>query len=263
MEEIKQKVKQNYTNVIATSGGCCEPSCCSPEDNISFLDDNYTGVEGYEKEADYGLGCGLPTEIAEIKAGDTVLDLGSGAGNDAFTARKLTGEKGKVIGVDFTEAMIEKANKNKERLGYSNVEFLLGDIEEMPLHDSSVDVIISNCVLNLVPDKEKAYSEIFRVLKPGGHFSISDVVLSGSLPGKITEAAEMYASCIAGAVEKDTYLEIIRNAGFENTEIKKEHKVVIPDEVLLKYISEDDLAAYRKNNSALLSITFNGWKPKA
>jgi arsenite methyltransferase len=204
--KLKEEVKKTYTDVVTkNTDSCCSPTCCSPAQEITFLDENYKNVEGYQALADYGLGCGLPTEIAGIKKGDTVLDLGSGAGNDVFIARSQTGETGKVIGADFTEAMLAKANENKQKLGYQNVEFVHGDIEELPIGSATVDVVISNCVMNLVPDKAKAYKEVFRVLKPGGHFSISDVVLNGSLPEAILHAAEMYAACVSGALEKNTY----------------------------------------------------------
>lgn len=262
--KLKEEVKKTYTEVITKkTNSCCSPSCCSPEQDLTFLDENYKNVAGYQAIADYGLGCGLPTEIAGIKMGDTVLDLGSGAGNDVFIARSQTGEAGKVIGVDFTEAMLAKANENKEKLGYQNVEFLYGDIEELPIESSSIDVVISNCVMNLVPDKAKAYKEVFRVLKPGGHFSISDVVLNGSLPKAILNAAEMYAACISGALERTAYLQVIEDSGFEFVSVLKQHDIVLSDEVLLQFINKEELEAYRKSTSAIVSITINGQKPKA
>ncbi|MBS1636423.1 MAG: arsenite methyltransferase [Bacteroidetes bacterium] len=263
-DKIKEGVKKTYTEVVTkNTNSCCGPSCCSPAQEISFLDESYKNVEGYQAVADYGLGCGLPTEIAGIKKGDTVLDLGSGAGNDVFIARSQTGETGKVIGVDFTEAMLSKANENKQKLGYQNVEFVQGDIEELPIESESIDVVISNCVMNLVPDKAKAYKEVFRVLKPGGHFSISDVVLNGSLPKAILNAAEMYAACVSGALEKNAYLQVIKDTGFEYVSVLKQHDIVLPDEVLLQFINKEEIEAYRKNTSAIVSITINGQKPKA
>ncbi len=260
-KNIKEAVKLTYTAAVKNGSGCgCGPSCCSPEDTSSFLDENYEKVEGYQEIADYGLGCGLPTEIADIQKGNTVLDLGSGAGNDVFIARNQVGELGKVIGVDFTEAMIEKANENKSKLGFENVEFVLGDIEELPVTSQSVDVVISNCVMNLVPDKNKAYQEIFRVLKSGGHFSISDVVLNSDLPKGILEAAEMYAGCVSGALEKNEYLNVIENAGFQNLEIRKEHEINLPDSLLLQFISKKELEDYRQKKSAIISITINAKK---
>jgi ubiquinone/menaquinone biosynthesis C-methylase UbiE len=263
-DKLKEEVKKTYTNVVTkNTNGCCSPTCCSPAQEITFLDENYKNVEGYQAVADYGLGCGLPTEIAGIKKGDTVLDLGSGAGNDAFIARGQTGETGKVIGVDFTEAMLAKANENKQKLGYQNIEFVHGDIEELPIGSATVDVVISNCVMNLVPDKVKAYKEVFRVLKPGGHFSISDVVLNGNLPKGILNAAEMYAACVSGALEKNTYLQVIKDSGFEQVSVLKQHDIMLPDDVLLQFINKEEIETYRKNPSAVISITINGQKPKA
>ena len=198
----------------------------------NIITDQYDHLDGYVADADLGLGCGLPTEFAKIRKGDTVVDLGSGAGNDVFVARHETGDDGRVIGVDFTPAMIEKARRNAETLGYTNVEFVQGDIEEMPLADGIADVVISNCVLNLVPDKPAVLSEIYRVLKPGGHFSISDIVLIGELPDDLRQAAEMYAGCVSGAVQKDDYLTAIVDAGFTNITIQKEKVITVPDEIL-------------------------------
>ncbi len=260
-KNIKDAVKKTYTAAVKNGSGCgCGPSCCSPEQSASFLDENYKNVEGYQEIADYGLGCGLPTEIADIKKGNTVLDLGSGAGNDVFIASNQVGETGKVIGIDFTEAMLEKANENKKKLGFQNVEFILGEIEELPVVSQSIDVVISNCVMNLVPDKNKAYQEVFRVLKPGGHISISDVVLNADLPKGILEAAEMYAGCVSGALEKNEYLTVIENAGFQDLEIRKEHEINLPDNLLLQFINEKELEEYRKKKSAIISITINAKK---
>ena len=202
-----------------------------------------------------GLGCGIPTEHAEIKIGDTVLDLGSGAGNDAFVARSIVGEKGRVIGLDFAGAMLTKAKNNAKKLGFTNVEFVRGDIEEMPLPDAIVDVVISNCVLNLVPDKEKAFRQIYRVLKPTGHFCVSDVVVSGDLPESLLKDATMYAGCVSGAMKKEEYLEVISNAGFKKIQIKKDKEVKLPDELLLKYLSEKDFKHFKANKIGIYSIT--------
>ena len=261
-KNIKEVVKQFYSAAVKNANGCaCSPSCCNPEQSVLFLDENYKNVEGYQEIADYGLACGLPTEIADIKKGNTVLDLGSGAGNDVFIARTQVGESGKVIGIDFTEAMVEKANANKSKLGFENVEFILGDIEELPVASQSVDVVISNCAINLVPDKNKAYHEVFRVLKSGGHFCISDVVLNLDLPAGILDAAEMYAGCVSGALKKNEYLTVIENAGFIQLEIRKEHEINLPDSLLLHFISEKELEEYRDKKSAILSITINAKKP--
>ena len=254
-EELKEVVKRTYTDAVNKGNGCgCGPTCCTPAEDVTFSE-NYSNIEGYAEEADYGLGCGIPTEHAKISKGDTVLDLGSGAGNDVFVARSIVGETGHVLGVDMTEAMIAKANENKNKLGYDNVEFLLGEIESLPISDSTVDVAVSNCVMNLVPDKVKAYSELFRVLKPNGHFSISDIVLNGDLPDGVRNAAEMYAGCVSGALEKVDYLKAIEEAGFKNVDVVKERQIILPDELLLQFINKEELEIYRKSQTAVLSVT--------
>ncbi|MBC7904176.1 MAG: arsenite methyltransferase, partial [Gemmatimonadaceae bacterium] len=228
LSNIKELVKEKYGQIAVqdrtqNSTSCCGATGCGTGTDVySIMADDYTTLDGYNPDADLGLGCGLPTEFAKIKAGDTVIDLGSGAGNDAFIARSITGENGKVIGIDFTEKMISLARTNAEKLNYQNVEFRLGDIDDMPVLSNTANVIVSNCVLNLVPNKHKVFSEIFRVLKPGGHFSISDIVLEGELPFKLKNAAEMYAGCVAGAIQKQEYLDIIKEAGFTDISIQKE-----------------------------------------
>ncbi len=255
---IKQVVKEKYTEVVQSSQSCCGPDCCSPG-GIDFSE-GYEALEGYNKDADLGLGCGLPTEFARIQEGHTVLDLGSGAGNDVFIARRLAGETGRVIGLDMTEAMIAQAQKNNRKLGYQNVEFVLGDIEDMPLEENSIDVAISNCVMNLVPDKDKAYAEVYRVLRPGGHFSISDIVLRGELPPALQEAAAMYAGCVAGAMQKEGYLAAIERAGFSNIRIDKERQLHLPDELLLDFLSPEELKAFRDSGTGIFSINVYGEK---
>jgi len=223
--------------------------------------DDYTKMEGYNPDADLGLGCGLPTEFAKIKEGNTVIDLGSGAGNDAFIARRFVGENGKVIGIDFTDAMIKRARDNAEKIGFNNVEFRQGDIEDMPVSSSKADIIVSNCVLNLVPNKHKVFSEIFRVLKPGGHFSISDIVLEGELPSKWKEVAEFYAGCVSGAIQKQDYLDIIAESGFSNIIIQKDKPIIIPDNILADYLSAEEITAYKNGNTKITSITVYAEKP--
>lgn len=265
--ELKAIVKEKYSAIALQSkeqnqASCCGATgCCGTDDVYSIMADDYATLEGYNPDADLGLGCGLPTQFALIKEGDTVVDLGSGAGNDAFIARKLTGDKGKVIGVDFTEAMIEKARGNAEKVGFNNVEFRFGDIESLPITSNKADVIISNCVLNLVPNKHKVFSEIYRVLKPGAHFSISDIVLEGQLPESLKQPAELYAGCISGAIQKKDYLAIIEESGFENIRVQKEKKITIPDEVLLQFISQQELEAIHQNSPGIYSITVYGDKP--
>lgn len=259
--ELKNIVKEKYGEIAGQSKlqnetSCCGvgSSCCSGVDYTIFSE-NYSELDGYNPDADLGLGCGIPTEFALIKKGDTVVDLGSGAGNDCFVARALTGETGKVIGVDFTETMIEKARENTEKLGFNNVEFRFGDIEKIPITANKADVVISNCVLNLVPDKMQAFKEIYRILKVNGHFSISDVVLDGKLPPKLEQAAEMYAGCVSGAIQKQEYLDIINSCGFKNISIQKEKKINIPDEILLNYISDSELELLKTKNVGIYSIT--------
>ena len=264
--EIKNLVREKYTAIANQSKEQNETSCCGATgscgtDVYNIMSEDYTKLEGYNADADLGLGCGLPTEFAKIKEGDTVIDLGSGAGNDAFIARKITGEKGKVIGIDFTDAMIAKARANAEKLGLQNVEFRQGDIEDMPVTSNHADVIVSNCVLNLVPNKHKVISEIFRVLKPGGHFSISDIVLEGNLPDKWKEVAELYAGCVSGAIQKDEYLDIIKQAGFTNITLQKDKAITLPDEILANYLSTEEIAEYKKGNTKITSITVYADKP--
>ncbi|MEO6539478.1 MAG: arsenite methyltransferase, partial [Ferruginibacter sp.] len=251
----EQSQTQNATSCCGATSSCCG------DEVYNIMSDDYTKVEGYNPDADLGLGCGLPTEFANIKTGDTVIDLGSGAGNDAFIARKIVGENGKVLGIDFTEAMISKARTNAEKLNFNNVEFRLGDIDDMPVTSNYADVIVSNCVLNLVPNKHKVISEIFRVLKPGAHFSISDIVLEGALPAKWKEVAELYAGCVSGAIQKQVYLEMIAEAGFTKVILQKEKEIIIPDDILKNYLSETEIAEYKKGNTKITSITVYADKP--
>ena len=259
-DQIKQTVKEKYAAISNQSNGdsCCGPAnCCPPDGNVDYtiFSDDYSQLEGYNPDADLSLGCGLPTEFANIKPGDTVVDLGSGAGNDAFVARKVVGESGKVIGIDMTEAMIQRATLNAIKLNYSNVDFVLGDIEEMPLDDSIADVVVSNCVLNLVPDKKRAFAETSRILKQGGHFSISDVVIIGDLPNALKVDAEMYAGCVAGAIRKEEYLNIIKDSGFENIAVQKLKEIQLPDEILLNYLTKKELKDFRNSETGIFSIT--------
>jgi SAM-dependent methyltransferase len=263
-EELKKIVRDKYGEIV-TEDSSCGCSCgCGPGDNPSYsvFSDSYASQEGYVKEADYGLGCGLPTEHADIKPGNAVLDLGSGAGNDCFVARAIVGNTGKVTGLDFTDEMLTKAEVNNIKMGYKNVDFVKGDIEDIPLPENSYDVVISNCVINLVPDKEKAFSEIIRVLKPGGHFCISDVVLDGELPIELQSAAEMYAGCVAGALQIKDYLNVIDRAGFKEIKIKKNKAIEVPDAMLLDYISKKELKTFKNSGTGILSITVVGKKPE-
>lgn len=266
-QELKELVRQKYSEIAlqdkeTNMSSCCGAGGCSTE-VYNIMSDDYTKMEGYNADADLGLGCGLPTEFAQIKPGDTVIDLGSGAGNDCFIARAATGPTGRVIGIDFTEAMIDKARANVDKLGYNNVEFRQGDIEKMPVGGNVADVIVSNCVLNLVPNKNNVIKEIYRVLKPGGHFSISDVVLVGELPAKLRNVAEMYAGCVSGAIQKQVYLELIQNNGFKEITLQKEKPIVIPDDILSQYLSAEEIAEFKSSGTGIYSITVFAKKPEA
>lgn len=265
--EMKELVREKYTAIALQSQtqnatSCCgaTSSCCGDE-VYNIMADDYTKLEGYNPDADLGLGCGLPTEFAKIKEGDTVIDLGSGAGNDAFIARRFTGKTGKVIGIDFTEPMIKKARTNADKLELNNVEFRQGDIDDMPVTSNYANVIVSNCVLNLVPNKHKVISEIYRVLKPGGHFSISDIVLEGELPAKWREIAELYAGCVSGAIQKQLYLGIIEQAGFKNITLQKDKVIIIPDTILSNYLTADEILEYKNGKAKITSITVYAEKP--
>ncbi|MGQ9621480.1 MAG: arsenite methyltransferase, partial [Bacteroidales bacterium] len=256
-DELKQIVKEKYGKIALENNSgnscCCSSSCCGPDVDYTVFSENYNNIEGYNPEADLSLGCGIPTDYAGIKQGDHVLDLGSGAGNDCFVARAIVGEAGKVTGLDMTEQMVSKARGNCAKLNYSNVEFVVGDIESMPFDDNLFDVVISNCVLNLVPDKSKAFREIFRVLKPGGHFCISDIVIKGNLPEKL-QKDEMYAGCVSGASEMNDYLMIVERTGFLNINIHKQKEIKLPESLL----SESN----NPREPVIFSITISALKPE-
>ena len=263
-DELKNLVKEKYSEIALqdkeiNKASCCGSGGCS-QDVYNIMTDNYEHLEGYIPDADLGLGCGIPAEFAMIHEGDTVVDLGSGAGNDAFVARSQTGPDGKVIGIDFTDAMIEKSTANAAKLGFTNVEFRKGDIEDMPLKDNVADVVISNCVLNLVPDKSKAFGEIYRILKPGGHFSISDIVVTAELPPAAQRAAELYAGCVSGAINKEAYLNLLSDNGFENVKIQKEKPIIIPDELIIQFLDEKGLQEFKSMGQSIYSITVYGEK---
>ena len=286
-ERLKELVREKYAQIAReapkpgsppaarAASPCCSPAaspcCCAPaaepsvstyySEDIAGIKEAYEKLDGHMDEADLGLGCGLPTEHAGLAPGQTVVDLGSGAGNDVFIARSVVGDTGRVIGIDMTSEMIDKARANAERRGFKNVEFRLGDIEALPVDDAAADVVVSNCVLNLVPDKRLAFAEIFRVLKPGGRFCVSDIVIQGELPAKLRGVAELYVGCVAGALAADAYLGIINETGFTAIDIKAVKRLDLPDEYMLKYISAEDLAAYRASGSAVLSVTVVGTRP--
>jgi arsenite methyltransferase len=271
----REAPKPGDTPALRASSLCCAPSaspcCCAPaaepsvstyySEDVAGIKEAYEKLDGHMDEADLGLGCGLPTEHAGLAAGQTVIDLGSGAGNDVFIARSVVGDTGRVIGVDMTPEMIDKARANAERRGLKNVEFRLGDIESLPVDDAAADVVVSNCVLNLVPDKRLAFAEIFRVLKPGGRFCVSDIVLKGELPAQLREVAELYVGCVAGALTTEEYIGIIHETGFAAVDIRSAKRLDLPDEYILKHIGAGELAAYRASGSAVLSITVVGTRP--
>jgi ubiquinone/menaquinone biosynthesis C-methylase UbiE len=264
-ESIKEMVKDRYSRIAQKSNSsqstCCGPdtSCCS-EEEISIMGDEYAELQGYNPDADLKLGCGIPTQFAGIKSGDHVVDLGSGAGNDVFVARSIVGQRGKVTGIDFSEEMLKKANVNNSKLGFENVGFKLGDIENLPLENDAADVVISNCVMNLVPDKDKAYAEVYRVLKKDGHFCISDIVLNGELSAQLRKSAEMYAGCVSGAMQEEEYLAVIDRAGFGDVEIKSSKQIILPDDLIKQYLSKEEWETYKSSSVGIKSITVVGYK---
>lgn len=265
--EIKDMVREKYATIATQSKednavSCCGVGGCATVDYTIFAED-YSKLKGYVSDADLALGCGVPTEFAQIKEGDTVVDLGSGAGNDCFVARAIVGERGKVVGIDMTEVMIEKARENADKLGFNNVEFRLGDIEHLPMAADRADVVISNCVLNLVPNKLKAFTEMFRILKPGGHFSVSDVVLRGELPEALRKDAEMYAGCVSGAIQLNDYLQMLDAAGFRNISVQKEKPITLPHDTLAQYLSDVQIADMQASGVGIFSVTVYGEKPAA
>lgn len=262
----KEMVKQQYSELAMNSdllkmGCCCGTNPVTPSKKVfTIMSEDYTQLKGYEADADLGVGCGMPTEYARLKEGNTVIDLGSGAGNDCFIARAEVGESGKVIGIDFSPQMIEKARKNAMKRGYTNIEFVEGDIENMPLPDNTADAVVSNCVLNLLPEKNKIFKEIHRVLKKGGHFCISDVVLNGVFPKEFTDNASMYAGCIASAIQREDYLAEIEYANFTSVKVERTKTIVIPHEVLQEHLDEATITKYQAGNVGIYSITVTGVK---
>ena len=263
-DQIREIVRHKYAAIAKSSGSGCGTSCCGMEEHAeveySMIGDAYEGVAGYVADADLGLGCGLPVEHASLEPGQTVLDLGSGAGLDAFVARQMVGRDGRVIGVDMTAEMIAKARENAEKSGFDNVEFRLGELEHLPVPSNSVDVVISNCVLNLVPDKARAFAEIHRVLKPGGHFCLSDVVASRQLPDWVRGIAEAYAGCVAGAIPKRDYLELIRQAGFDRISLAAERRIEVPAGLLAQSLTEHQRIEAETADLHVLSITVKAFK---
>lgn len=266
-EKLRETVRQKYAEIAnARSSSCCEPRSSVPETNegsFNMIGDAYDGIGGYVADADLGLSCGVPVRHAGIQPGQTVLDLGSGAGLDAFVARNEVGVEGHVIGVDMTPEMVAKARENRAKSGFENVEFRLGEIEHLPVISDSVDVTISNCVLNLVPDKRRAFAEIFRVLKPGGHFCISDIVSSQALPEWVQGIADAYAGCVSGALPAAEYLELIREAGFVQVAVATEKRIDIPAELFASSLTREQQAEVVANNLHVMSVTVTAEKPSA
>jgi SAM-dependent methyltransferase len=266
-DEIRSLVRERYGAIAQTAGSCCAPSSCgcgSPEmapDGLNMIGDAYQGVAGRLEEADLNLGCGVPTGHAALRQGETVLDLGSGAGNDAFIARNEVGPGGHVIGVDMTPEMIARARGNAAKLGFGNVEFRLGEIERLPVEAGTVDVVISNCVLNLVPDKAQAFAEMSRVLRPGGRFCVSDIVATGELPRGVRHAAGLYVGCIAGAMPEADYLGLLDTTGFADVRIAVAKPIELPDEELAHHMTAAEIAAFRRSGVALKSVTVLGTRP--
>ena len=260
-DQLREMVRQKYAQVVkSSSDGCCGSSC-GGEDKLNMIGDAYDGIEGYMAEADLGLGCGVPVEHAGLQSGHTVLDLGSGAGLDVFVARKEVGAGGRVIGVDMTAEMIARARENVRRSGYDNVEFRLGEIEHLPVLSDSIDVVISNCVLNLVPDKKQAFAEIWRVLKPGGHFCVSDIVASSELPGWLKGVAEAYAGCVAGAIPREDYLQLIQQTGFSRIEVARERRIEVPAELLAGSLTPGQQEQIANSDLHVMSVTVKAVKP--
>lgn len=263
-EELKEIVKEKYSVIAEQSNqpACgCGCDCSDTEPANSVLSEDYTRLSGYNPEADLSLGCGIPTQFARISEGDTLVDLGSGAGNDCFVAASLTGTSGKVIGIDMSESMIQKARSNAEKTGRTNVEFRLGEIENLPLEDDTADTVLSNCVMNLVPDKQQAFRETYRILKPGGHFSISDKVIRGEMPDSLKKDAEMYAGCVAGALKIEEYLGIIRDTGFTAIQVLNDRKTPLPDELLSGNEDLKEIRDFQSGESGMYSITVYAEKP--
>ena len=257
--DIKREVQSKYGDIVRAGGGCCGSGEFSPG-FPSMMVDSYDTLAGHEPNADLSLGCGIPARFAAFAPGETVVDLGSGAGNDCFVARHAVGDAGEVIGLDMTEAMVERAGEIALQKGYRNVRFKLGDIEDIPLSDKTADIVISNCTLNLVPDKAKAFSELFRIIKPGGRFCISDVVTEGSLPESVRTSIEAYVGCVAGAIEREEYLGFLHGAGFQDVDVRSDNDVPIPDELtqaLLQYADERNL----ERRPRIQSVTVTGTRP--
>ncbi|BCX17936.1 MAG: arsenite S-adenosylmethyltransferase [Geminicoccaceae bacterium] len=264
VDAIRERVRAKYAAIARAAGqGCCGPraeGCCA-DGSLDMIGEAYREVAGHVAEADLGLGCGVPTRHAALRPGETVLDLGCGAGNDCFVARHEVGETGRVLGVDMTPEMIAKARANAEKLGFANVEFRLGEIEHLPVESGTIDCVISNCVLNLVPDKARAFAEIARVLKPGGRLCVSDIVATGPLPEAVRDAAGLYVGCIAGALPQDAYLALVAAAGLDEVRIAEARPIPLPDSALAPHLDAAAIAAFRESGVELRSVTLLARRP--
>lgn len=263
-ENIKNSLRERFTEIVYLSEEVIEDECgcgsgCGCQ--TSSGTDEYNNELGYQPFADLGLGTGMPTRFAGIKEGDTVVDLGSGAGMDSFLAREITGPTGKVIGVDMTESMVEKARKNSEIAGYNNVEFRLGDIENLPVRDKSAHVIIGNGVMSLTPDKEKAFIEVYRTLKHHGQFCLSDIMIRGNMPIGLKMDADMSMGCMAGSLQVEEYIAMLEKIGFEEISIHEENKLELPDAMLHYYLPPDEAQEFRDGVPGIYSITLSAEKP--
>jgi len=272
-EEIRKVVREGYAKVVKQGSSCCTPapSCCGGTELIQDISKKigYTDAElkAAPEGANLGLGCGNPVALASLKQGEIVLDLGSGAGFDCFLAADRVGERGRVIGVDMTPEMIEKARDNAKKGTYTNVEFRLGEIEHLPAADNSVDAVISNCVINLSPDKKGVFAEAFRVLRPGGRLMISDIVLLKELPASIMNSLEAYIGWVSGAMLKDEYLKAVREAGFQDVKIMGETafpaELILSDPTAKEIIKKLEMEPERAGEVAnsVMSIKVSGLKP--
>ncbi len=274
-EDVKKNVRQSYGQIAKTGGSCCGPSasCCggaASAETISIgLGYSPDDVQSVPEGANLGLGCGNPVALASLKEGETVIDLGSGAGFDCFLAARAVGKSGRVIGVDMTPEMLDKARSNARKGGYGNVDFRLGEIENLPVADNTADIIISNCVINLAPDKGRVFQEAFRVLKPGGRLMVSDLVLLRDLPADLKESIEAYVGCIAGASLKEDYLDAVKSAGFAGIRIIDE--TIFPVQDMIDHPSVKELGlergnlqdAVRKLENTVASLKIAAFKPPA
>jgi arsenite methyltransferase len=258
-DALKSTVRAKYAALATDDDSCCGASEGGETGLDVDMSEDY--ADAIATDADLDLGCGRPTDHADLQPGERVLDLGSGAGMDAFVARRDVGPEGHIHGVDLAEEMVEKARANADTMGYDNVTFEVGDIEDLPVERSAFDVILSNCVLNLVPDKRAAFAQMHRALRPGGRFSVSDIVHDGTLPSGLREAAELHVGCVAGAMERDAYLGRLREVGFTDVRVATEKAISLPDELLIEHLDDDQVADFRASNAALQSVTVVGRRP--